>query len=115
MRRVAIPIQNGKLSEYFGECQYYRIYKLEGGDIWEEEPEIPPVRSIDELPEWASGKGITDIITYKIDRKIIMLFHKHKINLFIGIGVDTPEALLHLLLDGHISSDQKIINEIIDS
>lgn len=114
MKRVAIPVNNGKLSEYFGKCSHYKIFDIEGDSIQEKQYELPNVKSVVELPEWASKKGITDIITFKIDRQIIKLFTKYKINLFVGISIDTPEKLIGEFLSERITSNNKIISEIID-
>ncbi len=115
MKRVAIPINNGKLSEYFGRCSYYKVFEIEGDSIHEKDYELPIVNSIDELPAWAFKNGITDIITYKIDRQIIMLFNKYKINLFVGIDINTPEQLISEYLKERITSNHKIISEIINN
>jgi len=115
MRRVAIPINEDKLSEYFGNCTHYKIYDLEGNSIHEKQLELPDVKSIVELPEWAWKNGITDIITYKIDSQIIMLFNRYKINLFVGIPMDTPENLINEFLKERMISSRKIITEIIDN
>ncbi len=112
--RVAIPVHNGKLSEYFGQCSYYKIFNVDGKHIQAEEIAIPLVENIEELPAWASEKHITDIITYKVDKRIISLFIRFKINLYVGISIDTPENLLNEFLSERMVSDQKVINEIIE-
>ena len=112
MKRVAIPINDGKLSEYFGKCSHYKIFEIDGKSVNEKVYEIPKDRSIDELPAWASEKGITDIITYKIDKQIISLFTRYKINLFVGIHIDAPEKLMNEFLNETITSNHKIISEI---
>ena len=115
MKRIAIPVYNGKLSEYFGRCSYYKIYEVEGKSMIGKELELPDINSIEELPAWASTKGITDIITYKIDKQIISLFNAYKINLFVGIEMNTPENLIREFLDERMTSDNRIITEIIEN
>ena len=114
MKRVAIPISNNKLSEYFGRCSYYKIFEIADSYVSEKEFKLPKVKNIEELPAWASKKGITDIITYKIDKKIITLFNKYKINLFVGISIDTPESLINEFISERITSNNKVITEIMD-
>jgi predicted Fe-Mo cluster-binding NifX family protein len=115
MKRVAIPVNDGKLSEYFGRCSYYKIFEIEGNSIQEKDYKLPVVDNMDELPAWAFKNGITDIIAYKIDRQIIMLFNKYKINLFVGIDMDTPEQLINDFLKERITSNHRIIAEIMDN
>ena len=111
MKRVAIPVIKGKLSEHFEKCNYCEIFEIDGYNVKSNEIEVPP-SDISLLPEWAIKQGITDFIVYKIDNTIIKLFAQEKINLFIGIKVDTPEKLIEAYVNGTLRSDEKIISEI---
>ncbi|NQU88595.1 MAG: hypothetical protein HQ541_22850 [Mariniphaga sp.] len=112
MKKIAIPVIEGKLSQYFGQCSHYLIYEIEGDEIVKTELEIPVSYDLSEIPEWAAKQGITDIITYKIDQQIISKFINNKINLFIGVPFDTPQNLIDDYLNGRLISDEKIIKEI---
>lgn len=113
MKRVAIPIVNNRLSENFGECNYYSVYEV-GKKIESTKTALLP-EGIDvlELPRWLKGEGITDVITYRINRHIINLFVAEKINLFLGIPIDAPEKIIDDYLQGKLVSDKKIIAELI--
>ncbi len=111
-KRVAIPVVNEQLSEYFGECGYYRIFEIDGKVTNHQKLEIPTGAGVLELPGWLEKMGITDVITYKIDPKIIHVFASKKINLFVGIPVDSPGNLIDAYLQGKLESDDKIIREI---
>ena len=112
MRRVAIPIVDNKLSEYFGGCTFYEIFEIEEGEVRKSSVEVPTVDSVNKLPVWLEQRGITDVIVYKIKKEIIALFASHKINLFVGIRQETPENLIKDYLNGNLVSDEKIIYEI---
>ncbi len=111
MKRVAIPVIKGKLSEYFEKCHYCEIFEIDGDNVKSNEIEVPP-SDITQLPEWAVKQGITDFIVYKIDKNIIKLFTKEKINIFIGIRIDSPEKLVEAYVNGTLKSDEKVISEI---
>ncbi len=111
-KRVAIPVVNEQLSEYFGDCGYYQVFEIEGEITSHQKLQIPAGASVLELPEWLGKMGITDVITYKIDPKIIHLFASRKINLFVGIAVDSPGNLIDAYLQGKLESDDKMIREI---
>lgn len=113
MQRIAIPILNGKLSESFGQCSHYEIFEIDNKQIKSNVVKIPNVKNISELPEWASKQGISDIITYKIDKQIINLFIKLKINLFVGIPIKATHVLIEDYLNGNLKSDSNIISNII--
>jgi len=112
MKRVAIPVIKGQLSEYFGQCNHYEIFEIDNGNVKSEELEIPPKEDITKLPEWAANEGITDIIVYKINKRIITLFTPFRINLFVGIPISTPRNLIEDYINGRLKSDEKIISEI---
>ncbi len=112
MRRVAIPIVDNNLSKYFGECNFYEIFEIGGGEVKKSSVEIPEVESVDELPGWLEQRGITDVIVHRVKKEIISLFASNKINLFVGIRQDSPEHLIEAYLNGKLESDEKIIQEI---
>ncbi|MBN2610734.1 MAG: hypothetical protein JXB00_04180 [Bacteroidales bacterium] len=112
MKKVAIPVVGGQLSEYFGQCDHYEIFEIDNGNAISEEIQIPPKKYVTKLPEWVSAEGITDIIVYKIDKRIITLLTPLRINLFVGIPVNTPRNLIEDYLNGKLKSDEGIISEI---
>ncbi len=114
MKRVAVPVVKGQLSEHFGQCNHYEIFEIDNGNVKSEELEIPPKEDITKLPEWAAGEGITDIIAYKIDKRIITLFTPFRINLFVGIPINSPRNLIDDYINGRLKSDETIISEIMD-
>ena len=113
MKRIAIPVVKSRLNEYFGQCDHYEIFDIDEGNVKSEEIVIPPKDDITKLPEWAASEGITDIITYKIDKRIINLFTPFRINLFVGISINTPRNLIDDYINGRLYSNEKIISEIL--
>ncbi len=113
MKRIAIPVVNGMLSEYFGKCNHYEIFELRDNHVVSDEIEVPPKGDLSVLPEWAANHRITDIITYKVDKSIIRLFSKYKINLFVGIAIQSPQLLIEEYMKNNLKSDENIISEII--
>jgi hypothetical protein len=111
-KRVAIPVTNEQLSEYFGECSHYEIFEIDGKIVYRKEANFPAGAVSSELPEWLEEKGITDVITFKVNHKIINLFASKKVNLFVGVPIDSPQNLIEAYLQGKLESDEKIIQEI---
>lgn len=115
MEKVAIPITNNKLSEYLGQCSYYEVFKISKNKIIAREKlTIPPEQNIAKLPAWLAENNIVNAIAYKIDKRIINLFSAYRINLFVGIRIDTPQNLIESFINGTLKSDERIITEIID-
>jgi predicted Fe-Mo cluster-binding NifX family protein len=112
MKKIAIPVANNALSEYFGNCQHYEVFEIIDGHIVNKTTEIPPNKNIEMLPEWIASKEITDVVTYKVDKRIISLFAQKKINLFVGIKLNSPLKIIDNYLNGTLKSDNNIIKEI---
>lgn len=112
MKRVAIPIINNQLSENFGECNYYTVFEIDKKIESSKTALLPDGIDILDLPVWLKGEGITDAIAYKVGRQIANLFVAEKINLFLGIAIDTPERIIDDYLQGKLVSDKRIIAEL---
>jgi len=112
MKRVAIPIVNNQLSENFGECNYYTIFEIDKKIKSAKTTLLPDSITLQELPSWLKKEGVTDVVTYKVNRLIINLFVAEKINLFLGIAIDTPEKIIDDYMQGKLVSDGKIILEL---
>ncbi len=112
MKRVAIPVVNEKLSEYFGQCSHYEVFEIDGKRISQHNIDLAPNTDVSNLPEWTMTRGISDIIVHKVDRRIITQFLAKKINLFVGVHIDTPQNLIEEYLNGKLKSNHTIINEL---
>ncbi len=115
MKRVAIPISKNELSEFFGECNHYEIFEIEKETINRKLVEVPLNIDILELPKWLKREGVSDVIAYKVNKKIITLFASNKVNLFVGVAKNTPQNLIEAYLQGTLESDKNIIAEITDN
>ena len=111
-KRVAIPVTNEQLSEFFGECNHYEIFEIDGKIVDRKEAKFPAGTIATELPAWLDEKGITDVIAFRVNPKIINLFASKKVNLFVGIQPDTPQKLIEDYMQGKLESDEKMIHEI---
>ena len=112
MKRVAIPIANNRLSEFFGECERYEIFDVDHKITGRHSAAVPSGIGVEGLPGWLHKQKITDVITYKVNPKIIRIFAACKVNLYVGIVSDSPENLINEYLQGNLESDEKIIQEI---
>ena len=115
MKRVAIPVTNNQLSEFFGACNHYEIFEIERNVTKTYVLPIPAETDMMELPGWLEKNGITDVIAFRVNRKILSLFASRKVNLFVGVPVDNPQQLIDKYLQGRLESDKKIIEEITQS
>ena len=105
MIKVAIPISGNLLSKNFNDCSYYAIYKIDKETIVSRKEGVAAEKTSKELPKWAEHSGITDVIVHEIDKVSMEYFSGTKINLFVGVNINTPEQLIEEYLKGTLRSD----------
>jgi predicted Fe-Mo cluster-binding NifX family protein len=103
---------NNQLSENFGECNYYVVFEVDKKIKSSKTTLLPAGINVRDLPRWLKDEGISDVITYKVNRSIINLFVAEKINLFLGIPISSPEKIIDDYMQGKLVSDKKIIEEL---
>lgn len=115
MKRVAIPVTNKQLSEFFGTCSHYEIFEIDKKVLKSYSVEIPSETNIIDLPGWLETKGVTDVIALRVNKQIISLFASRKVNLFVGVPIESPQKLIDEYMQGKLESDKKIIEEITEN
>lgn len=115
MKRIAIPIESNKLSQYLGKCKHFEIVEIDENSIKRNLVKVPYFNIKTELTVWLAGLGVTDVIMYKTDYLMLKILQTYKVNLFIGIRTNVPDDLINDYQDGKLCSDGKIISEIIDN
>ena len=108
MIKVAIPVTGDLLSKDFGECSHLVIYEINNKDITNKKTEDLLPLSENSLLKWAETSGITDVIAHSINNHSIRYLSNTKINLFIGVTINTPERLIDEYLKGTLQSNAKI-------
>ncbi|MBI9034538.1 MAG: hypothetical protein JEZ03_08730 [Bacteroidales bacterium] len=105
MVRVAIPVANDLLGSHFDACSHFMIYEIDKKSVKRVKTDLPAYTDIEELSEWLETNGITDIIVHGIDQPSLTYFSGTKINLFLGVSINTPEFLIEEYLKGSLQSD----------
>lgn len=110
--QVAIPVLNGKLSEYLSSCSHFEIYGVES-DVAERSKVLIPAGEINgELPDWLEAKGVTDIIIHKVKPEIIHKIVSKKVNVYVGVSIDSTMNLIEAIILGRLESGVEILQEL---
>jgi predicted Fe-Mo cluster-binding NifX family protein len=110
MRKIALPVVEGKLSAHFGHASYFYIYHTEGENIIKEQMEVPPPHEFGVIPNWLSEIQVTDLIVGGIGPKAVDILNNHKINVFSGAPVEHPESVIHSFLSGSLKTTANMCN-----
>jgi len=83
-KKIAIPMENGKLCAHFGHCEYFAIVNIENNEIKDIQEITPPEHQPGLYPRWVASFGVTDVIGGGMGQKAIDLFNQQNINAFVG-------------------------------
>ncbi len=93
MKKIAIPLENGRLCSHFGHCQQFAIISIENNAILNEQLITPPPHEPGLLPGWLAEMEVTDVIAGGIGQRAINLFHAHNIKVCVGALPKDPTEL----------------------
>jgi predicted Fe-Mo cluster-binding NifX family protein len=104
VRRIAVPVKDGKLCIHFGQSQLFYLYEVCGGELQEKKEVVPPGHAPEVYPRWLAELGVTDVITGGIGRKAIDVFLEERINVFDGAPVKDAGELVEDFLKGKLEN-----------
>ena len=91
--KLAIPVDNGVLSEHFGHTRLFEFFEIVDKKIMHNEQLIPPPHEEGVLPRWLIDNGVTDLLTGGIGPKAINILYNKGINVYVGVEKDRAENL----------------------
>jgi predicted Fe-Mo cluster-binding NifX family protein len=101
-KKIAIPMENGKLCTHFGHCEYFAIASIEDGHVAGMEEQTPPAHEPGVYPRWIASLGVTDVIAGGMGQKAIELFNQQGINAFVGCPANGANEILEDFLAGKL-------------
>jgi predicted Fe-Mo cluster-binding NifX family protein len=93
-KKIAIPMENGKLCAHFGHCEYFTIVSVENNEVKEMQEITPPEHQPGLYPRWVAGFGVTDVIAGGMGQKAIDLFLEQNINAFVGAPQNDAKSIV---------------------
>jgi len=104
MKKVAIPVEEGKLSHHFGHSQSFHFFEIENNQITKTYAQAPPPHAEGVIPRWLVTEQVTDLLVGGIGPKAIEILYAQGMNVYIGVEVDTPENLVADFIAGQLKS-----------
>jgi len=109
MQKIAIPLSGRKLSLRFAECRQIKIYCVKNRKIVNEDLTSLPAYQPDLISEWIIENGITDVIVAGIELKLLQTLNRNKVNVFVGVKVETPDNLVKEYIDGILETHDNLL------
>ncbi len=97
--KIAIPVENGQISEHFGHAPLFYFYSAVGNTITREQAERPPEEGHGAIPAWLAENGITDVIVKGIGSSAAEKIKQHHINLYTCEGTEYPKDIVSEFLN----------------
>lgn len=95
MKKIAIPLENGRLCSHFGHCQQFAIVDVNNNTIVEENLVTPPPHEPGLLPKWLAERGVTDVIAGGMGQRAVNLFTEQNIKVNVGAQAKSPKELVN--------------------
>lgn len=106
--KIAIPVNEGKLSMHFGHCDKFYLVTVDRPNkaILSEEFIIPPPHQPGILPGWLAEQGAECIIAGGMGGKAQQLFQKNNISIITGAPAkDVKEIISEYLNNTLVTGD----------
>ena len=95
MKKIAIPLENGRLCAHFGHCQQFSIVDVDNNAIVSETRVTPPPHEPGLLPAWLAEKGVSHINAGGMGQRALALFKNQNIQVYVGAGSEDPVELVN--------------------
>lgn len=109
-KRIAIPMENGKLCAHFGHCQQFAIVDVSENTIVNVKEITPPEHQPGLYPKWIAEHGVTDVIAGGMGQQAINLFNQQNINVFVGAPIQQAKELVNDFLANRLTLNANYCN-----
>ncbi|RLC93194.1 MAG: ATPase [Chloroflexi bacterium] len=94
--RYAIPVNDGKLAQHFGHCEYFALIDTDEatGTIVRKDLVRSPGHEPGLLPVWLAEEGVSAVIAGGMGSRAQALFRENRIKVLVGAMGNDPEQLV---------------------
>lgn len=107
--KVAIAVDNNKVSNHFGYCQGFKIYDIINGKIKGEEFIKNPGHKPKFLPNYLDNMGVKVIISLGMGSMAQEIFKEKNIDVIISDNEDL-DCIIKKYIKGKLISSEKVCN-----
>ncbi len=101
--KVAIPVENGKLSSHFGRAPEFAIVEIDNGTVVKTQFLSPPHHEPGVFPRWLHELGVTHLICGGIGPMAVELMNSVGIKVLAGAPIMEPDNLIERFLANQIT------------
>lgn len=109
-RKIAIPMQNGKLCAHFGHCEYFAIVTVDDNHIIDIKEERPPAHEPGAYPRFIAAMGVSEVIAGGMGERAASLLEQQNIKTFLGAPVKEAKTIAEEFIAGTLALDSNSCN-----
>jgi Mrp family chromosome partitioning ATPase/predicted Fe-Mo cluster-binding NifX family protein len=106
--KIAIPIDEGRLTAHFGHASEFAIVQVENREIKKSISYPPPAHEPGVLPAWLHELGVSVIIAGGMGQKALSLFGQNGIKVVTGAPGLAPEELVQQYLSDTLVAGENV-------
>jgi predicted Fe-Mo cluster-binding NifX family protein len=108
--RYAVPINNSKLADHFGYCEYFALIDADESKKVIKRKEIiaSPGHQPGLLPVWLAEQGVSAVIAVGMGSRAQGLFRESRIEVITGTLEDDPEKAVLDYIEGKLAIGENI-------
>ncbi|PLX16062.1 MAG: hypothetical protein C0599_15740 [Salinivirgaceae bacterium] len=100
---LAIPSENGVLSNHFGHASEFAFVECEGTEVKSVKMQVPPPHEPGILPKWVAEQGGNVVIAGGMGHKAIDIFQRHGVDVVTGAESLPVEELARQFVEGTLT------------
>ncbi|MBO8158233.1 NifB/NifX family molybdenum-iron cluster-binding protein [Thermosyntropha sp.] len=104
--KIAVACMGNKVSEHFGHCEDFAVFKVENGQIVAKEVIPNPEHQPGFLPGFLKKQGVDVVITGGMGSRAKELFAEKNIKTVTGVSGEAEEVVQKYLAGNLVSTDE---------
>lgn len=104
--KIAVPLQNGKVSGHFGHPDFFSLVSVDAssGQILGEALRTPPPHEPGRLPLWLTEQGVNVVLASGIGQRAVSLLESQGIEVQTGVPHLSTSEVVQLWLEGKLGT-----------
>ncbi|HBD95288.1 MAG: hypothetical protein A2015_16150 [Spirochaetes bacterium GWF1_31_7] len=107
---VALPLDNGILSEHFGHADKFVFFTLNGTKIESKTEKTPPPHQPGIIPAWLKEENANVVIVNGIGQAAVNIFNSHGIEVIRGVDCLTDEEVIKNFIENNLTDREVSCN-----
>lgn len=102
MKKLAIPLEGGRLAQHFGHSRLFHFFDIENNKIINSYTKEPPPHQVGVIPRWLASEKATDLLVGGVGTKAVEILYAHGVKVLVGVDSDEANKLALNFINGDL-------------